>query len=65
MNEPDISKLVRSIDGIERIISFGAKISERELAKQQLSDIRKFLIQCEQYQDRIIPVLAWPHAWNS
>ena len=66
MSAPDISKLLRSLDGIERVITFtGAKISERELAKQQFADIRRFLIQCEQHQDKIVSILSWQHAWKS
>ena len=62
----DISKLLRSMDEIEHVVAFtGAKISEREMAKQQLYDIRRFLIQCEANQDKIIPILTWQHAWKS
>ena len=66
MSTPDISKLLRSMDGIERVVAFtGARISERELAKQHLADIRRFLIQCEPHQDKIVSILSWQHAWKS
>jgi len=66
MRTPDISKLLCSIDGIDRLVlSSGATMSDRDLARQHLSDIRDFLIQCEPHQDKIIPILTWQHAWKS